>query len=343
MAAELPTGLVYDERFLLHEAPHDHPEHPGRLTAIWEHLRAGELLERCVRVAAREATREELVAVHTEVHVDAVESTARASAVHIDADTYANRHSALAARLAAGSVADLAARVVRGELGSAFALVRPPGHHAESGRAMGFCLFNNVAVATRVAQREGAHRVLIADWDVHHGNGTQEIFYEDPEVLYLSIHEWPLYPGTGAVLEVGGGAGRGHTVNLPYPAGLGDAEYLWAFDRLFLPIARAFGPDLVLVSCGFDASENDPLAMMRVTRAGFAQMASRLRALAGGKLVLALEGGYDLEAISLAAEACLRVLLGESPPPVDPAAANERAVRLVEKAREVHRPFWSDL
>src|SRR5262249_8522735 len=201
-----------------------------------------------------------------------------------------------------------------GRAESAFALVRPPGHHAEADRAMGFCLLNNAAIAAEAARRLGAARVLVLDWDVHHGNGTQHIFEARDDVMYMSSHQWPYYPGTGASREVGTGAGRGFTVNCPLPAGQGDADYGVAFHDLFLPAARACAPDVVLVSAGFDPHERDPLADMRVTERGFAAMATAMAELAqeacGGKLVLLLEGGYDLAALAHSTRACLEVLGG---------------------------------
>ena len=336
----MTTGLVYDERFLRHRAPYEHPEHPGRLAAIWEHLGREGLAERCSRVPARDVRHEELLQIHTEGHVAEIESTARHAFVQLDSDTYTSRDSAEAARLAAGGLVDLVSTVLRGELENGFALLRPPGHHAEADRAMGFCLYNNVAIAARAAQRLGARRVAIVDWDLHHGNGTQNSFYRDPDVLYISTHQFPFYPGTGRIEEVGEGEGRGRTVNVPWPGGRGDADYLAAFERVLLPIARAFEPDLVLVSCGFDAAEGDPLGSMRISPAGYAQMTSRLGGLAGGRLVLALEGGYNLEAISTSAAACLRVLLGEAAPITQPGPVSQAAEHVLEQVAAVQRSFW---
>jgi histone deacetylase 6 len=218
--------------------------------------------------------------------------------------------------------------------------VRPPGHHAEADQAMGFCLFNNVAVAARAARRSGADRVLIVDWDLHHGNGTQNSFEDDPAILYFSTHEYPYYPGTGALAEVGGGAARGRTVNVPWPAGMGDAEYLAAFDRVLLPIARAFDPQLVLVSCGFDAADGDPLGGMRLSAEGYAALTARVSSLAGGKVVLALEGGYNLRAIAAAAAAVTRVLLGDPRAELDPGPLHRAAERILQETIDVHREFW---
>ncbi len=307
----MTTGVLYDERFLLHRAPYEHPEHPGRLAAIHARLEEQGLLARCEAVAAREATAAELERIHTPAHLATIAETARRDFSQLDPDTYASRDSANAALLAAGGLVDMALAVAEGRLSNGLALLRPPGHHAEADHAMGFCLFNNVAVAAKVLQAVGAsERVLIVDWDLHHGNGTQHSFWEDPTVLYFSTHQFPFYPGTGAIDEIGGGAGRGFTVNVPLPAGCGDAEYLAAFDRVLLPVARAFAPDLVLVSAGYDAAEGDPLGSMRITPDGYARLTRRLLGLAGGRVVLALEGGYNLDAIARSAEASLRALLG---------------------------------
>ncbi len=280
---------------------------------------------------------------HTGEHVDRIAATAEHDFVQLDPDTYANRHSALAARLAAGGLVDLTLSVLSGALANGFALVRPPGHHAEAGRAMGFCLFNNVAVAAMAARRAGARRIAIVDWDLHHGNGTQSSFEGDGELLYFSTHQYPFYPGTGGTWEVGRGAGAGRTVNVAWPAGMGDAEYLAAFDRVLLPIAGAFDPELVIVSCGFDAAEGDLLGGMHLSEDGYAAMTERVASLAGGRLVLALEGGYSLEAIAAAAAACTRVLLGESPPPLAPGLPNAAAERVIRQTIEAQRPFWPGL
>ena len=206
---------------------------------------------------------------------------------------------------------------------------------------MGFCLFNNVAVAAEAARRDaGVTRVLIVDWDLHHGNGTQHSFEEDADVLYFSTHQYPFYPGTGAIGEVGRGAGRGRTVNVPWPAGMGDAEYLAAFDTLLLPIARSFDPQLVLVSCGFDAAAGDLLGGMRLSADGYAAMTERLLEVAGGKVVLALEGGYNLEAIAAAAAAVTRVLLGEKRAEQDPGPPNAAANHVLREVLDTQRVFW---
>jgi acetoin utilization deacetylase AcuC-like enzyme len=337
------TGLLFDERFLLHRAPAGHPEHGGRLEAIWNHFQSEGLAARCRRVAARPASRGELLAVHTESLLAEVHASAAQELTQLDPDTYARNQSEEAALLAAGGLTDLCLQVLAGSLDDGFALVRPPGHHAEADRAMGFCLFNNVAVAARAARKNGARRILIVDWDVHHGNGTQNAFWDDADVLYVSTHQYPFYPGTGSIAEIGGPLAAGRTINVPWPAGMGDAEYLAAFDRVLLPAARAFEPDLVLVSAGFDAAAGDLLGGMQISPEGYAAMTARLLPLAEGRLVLALEGGYNLEAISASAAACLRVLLGEAPAREDFGAPSTLSARILEAVIREQAPHWADL
>jgi histone deacetylase 6 len=339
----MTTGLVFDDRFLLHKAPYDHPEHPGRLLAIRAGLEREGLVRFCRRVPARPATDDELTAVHTPDHVWKIDATAGSPFTQLDPDTYACADSAAAARLAAGGLVDLTLGTLAGEWDNGFAVLRPPGHHAEADAAMGFCLFNNVAIAAKAALSAGAQRVLIVDWDLHHGNGTQNTFWNDPRVVYFSTHEWPLYPGTGASDETGGEDARGRTINLPWPPGMGDAEYLAAFDEILMPIARRYEPDLVIVSCGFDAALGDLLGQMRISPDGYALMTSRLLSLARGRIVLALEGGYRLDAIAQSAAACVKVLQGEEPLPETLSRPNPLARRAIERTRSLQVPFWEGL
>jgi acetoin utilization deacetylase AcuC-like enzyme len=263
--------------------------------------------------------------------------------VRFDADTQAGPRSYAAALKAAGAVVEAVDRVLRSECDRAFCAVRPPGHHAEPDRVMGFCLFNNVGVAAAQALARGVERVMVVDWDVHHGNGTQAMFYDEPRVLYLSSHEFPFYPGTGALDEVGEGRGRGFTVNLPMPAGMGDAEYARVYRQVVEPIGRAFDPQLLLVSVGFDPHVDDPLASMRVTERGFAEMAAVCLSIASGasagKAVFALEGGYDLDGIARSAAAVTALMLGDEHTRV-PWPASGPLDRLIDAYRKVLSPFW---
>ncbi|KAI5635197.1 histone deacetylase domain-containing protein [Phthorimaea operculella] len=462
------TGLAYDALMLKHgcacgaNAP-THPEHGGRLQSVWARLCETGLAARTERTRPRKATLEELQSVHTEAHVAIfggrprdcrVEGAARqlvrlaCGGLGVDSDTaWSDTHTAAAARMAAGAVLDLATRTARGELRNGFAVVRPPGHHAEPNQAMGFCFFNNVAVAarvlhtrlrlqrilivdwvsskrstripqhnqamgfcffnnvavaarvlhtrlrlqrilivdwvsskrsTRISQHNQAmgfcffnnvavaarvlhtrlrlQRILIVDWDVHHGNGTQQIFYEDPHVLYISIHrhdDGNFFPGTGAASECGAGAGLGYNVNIAWCSGtnppLGDAEYLAAFRSIVMPIAKAYDPEIVLVSCGFDAANGHPapLGGYNVSAACFAHMTRDLMQLANGKVVLSLEGGYDLPAMCDCAQECVRALLGErlpSPSPAELARAPHPPAQLaLKQAVAVHQHHWPEI
>ncbi|MGE0867598.1 MAG: histone deacetylase [Kofleriaceae bacterium] len=295
-------GYVLDEIFVQHRAPAGHPERPARAESIRSALLAAGIEARGRQIATRMATDEELARVHAASYLDELARVVPGNTGWLDPDTYYSPATWDAARAAAGSACQLAGDVLSGQLTNAIAVVRPPGHHATRDRAMGFCLLNNVAVAAASARAQGAARVAIVDWDVHHGNGTQDIFWDDPSVMYLSVHQYPYYPGTGSPTEVGGPGALGATVNVGLPGGCGDAEYVAAFDHVLLPAIAKFKPDLVFVSAGFDAFQHDPLAGMRVTFAGFAAMAHRLRALAehhaGGRIIAVLEGGYDLDGVA---------------------------------------------
>jgi acetoin utilization deacetylase AcuC-like enzyme len=331
-----------DPVFREHDAGPGHPEHPARLDAVRDGLRRKGLDAQLVHLRPRPATPEELLRVHTDSHLARVAAT-EGRTVRFDPDTQAGPRSYRAALLAAGAAVDAVERVLSGEIDRAFCAVRPPGHHAEADRAMGFCLFNNVAVGAAHALARGVSRVLVIDWDVHHGNGTQEIFYGDPRVLYASSHAFPFYPGTGGFDEVGEGAGRGFTVNLPMPAGSGDAEYRQIYRELVEPIGRAFDPELLLVSVGFDPYRGDPLAPMQVTPGGFAELAEVCLATAAGaahgRAVFVLEGGYDLGGIAASSAAVADVLLGRPPEPVAERAAG-RVERLCALYRQELAAYW---
>ena len=337
--------LIHTDRFAEHQTPPGHPERPERaevLDAIASRWRA----RGTEVVAPRAATREQLLRVHDADYLRRIAETAgRATA--LDPDTYTSPESYEVALLAAGACVDGVERVMSSAHRAAFALVRPPGHHAERTRAMGFCLFNNVAVAAAHARALGARRVAIVDFDVHHGNGTQHIFEADPTVLYVSTHQYPYYPGTGAAEEIGRDGGRGFTVNLPLEVGAVDDDYQLAFTRIVVPVVRQFEPDLVIVSAGFDAHERDPLGGMRVTTPAFAAMTRELRAVADdccrGRLVAAVEGGYDLQALGTSLDGAIDALAGDVQPAAWPSSGirSSRGDEAVAATSAAIRGFWN--
>jgi len=306
----LPSLLLVDDpSFLDHRPPGYHPERPERLVAA--RAAVARATAQFLPVATRSATRVELERVHSAPFLDELMGQTGGDG-YLDPDTYLSQGSVHAANVAAGSTAAMVDQMIRGPVKQGVALVRPPGHHARVARAMGFCLLNNVAVAAAHARASGLQRVAIVDWDVHHGNGTQEIFYNDPNVLYISTHQHPFYPGTGATDERGNGNGEGFTVNVPLSSGGGDAIYRGAFERIVLPVLDEYKPDLILVSAGFDAALRDPLAEMTLTTNAFGWMALKLRELAdkhsGGRIGLVLEGGYDLPSLEAGLLAAISAL-----------------------------------
>ncbi|KAM7268463.1 hypothetical protein ACFE04_010629 [Oxalis oulophora] len=347
------TAIGFDERMLLHSEvemkSHPHPERPDRLRAIAASLStAGIFPGKCYPIPAREITKEELVKVHNRELVDIVEYTSHLYSSYFTPDTYANEHSALAARLAAGFCADLTTEILSGRARNGFALVRPPGHHAGVRNAMGFCLHNNAAVAVAAAQASGAKKVLILDWDVHHGNGTQEIFEHDKSVLYVSLHRHEggsFYPGTGAANEVGSKGAEGFCVNVPWSrGGVGDNDYIFAFQNVVLPIAADFAPDFVIISAGFDAARGDPLGCCDITPDGYAQMTHMLNTLAGGKLLVMLEGGYNLRSISSSATEVIKVLLGEgSEFELGESSPSKAGLQTILEVLKIQMKFWPTL
>jgi acetoin utilization deacetylase AcuC-like enzyme len=367
--------LISSPRFADHVTPPGHPERVERADVLevvadrWRG-RNGSV------VAPRAATREELARVHHDAYLDSLEAT-RGRAVMLDGDTFTSPQSLEVAALAAGATLtglesilhvdtgagddrtveqrDRSARLKSGTTAGdgaaaprrALALVRPPGHHAEAERAMGFCLYNNVAVAAAAALAAGIERVAIVDFDVHHGNGTQHSFYRDPRVLFISTHQYPFYPGTGAATETGEGEGRGFTVNIPLEGGCTDGDYVLVFDRVIVPVLDEFAPALLLVSAGFDAHERDPLAHMRMSAAGFGALAARTAGIADrharGRLLLVTEGGYDLPAFSASLDAVVHVLAGEPVAERDLAGATGRGAAAVEVVRAAQAGRWHAL
>ena len=339
----MATGYVYHPIFLEHNWPH-HPENARRLEYTMDVLRQSGVLDRLVQVEPRPATVEELERVHTPAHVEQVRQVAERGGGHLDADTYVNARSYDAACMAAGGLLAAVEAMMAGEIENGFALLRPPGHHATPSRGMGFCLFNNVAVAARHALAQpGIERIFIADFDVHHGNGTQDIFERDPQVFYFSTHEYPFYPGTGHWSEVGRGEGEGTVLNVPLPAGVGDAGYARVFRELVWPLARRFQPDLMLVSAGYDAHWQDPLAMMLLSLTGYAHLARELvgmaQELCQGRILFALEGGYNLDVLANGILNAFYALLGESTvsDPLGAAHADELDIgAMLSRFRDVH-------
>ncbi|KAM9859416.1 histone deacetylase 7-like [Aulostomus maculatus] len=379
------TGLVYDAQMQKHQCTCGnnslHPEHAGRVQSIWSRLHERGLRSQCERIRSRKATLEELQSVHSEKHVllygtnplhrlkldnpklagilsQRIFVMLPCGGVGVNVDTIWNElHTSAASRIAAGCVTDLAMKVTQGELKNGFAVVRPPGHHASHSSPLGFCFFNSVAIAAKQLQHKlNISKILIVDWDVHHGNGTQEAFYNDPSVLYISLHRYDngnFFPGSGHPSEVGAGEGEGFNVNVGWTGGLnppmGDAEYLAAFRAVVMPIAHEFSPEVVLVSAGFDAVEghSSPLGGYKVTAKCFGFLTRQLMSLAGGRVVLALEGGHDLKAICDASEACVSALLGMEVEPLSQSVLDQRpcenAVQSLQRVIQVQGEYWQSV
>jgi len=338
------TAVVIDPDFLKHQPGHAHPERPERLKVLLDLTRGlhGSDLQ---ILPPRPAKKEEVSSCHSSEYIDLVRSTSEINRYALDGDTVTCADSYGIALLAVGGFLRLLDSVSAFDFRNGFALVRPPGHHATRDRAMGFCLFNTVAIGAQYLKRlYGARRILIMDWDVHHGNGTQDSFYQDPSVLYISTHQYPYYPGTGAIEEVGNGKGEGYTVNIPLPAGCGDEEYLCVFKEIVIPIADKYQPEWVLVSAGFDPHQHDPLGGMRITEKGFGIMASMLLELAqkhaAGKIAFLLEGGYNLEALRNSVSVVLEKMKGEdrSGPAVQ--IGMQRVDPLIRKILKFQEKYW---
>lgn len=338
------TGLVRDRRFLDHTMGPGHVESPLRLEAISAML-AEEKPDNLTEIAPRPATEQELELIHTAAYVRSIRETAGKPLVVLDPDTSTSALSWETARLAAGGTIEAAEAVRRGEVRNAFALVRPPGHHAEAGRAMGFCIFNNVAVAAaHLVRNAGLKKVLIADWDLHQGNGTQQAFYERRDVLYFSTHQYPYYPGTGFWDETGKGEGQGFTVNIPLSPGKGDRDYLFIYRNILGPIAAEFRPEFILVSAGFDIYGGDPLGGMEVSPEGFAALAAELLSqaahLCGGRILFALEGGYSLAGLKEGVKQVLLQMNGTGKTPSLPAEASVSTLKELAPALDHLRRYW---
>jgi len=346
------TTVFFDPIYLEHDTGLGHPERPERLEATMQVLESSGLAEKVDIRSPRDAAVEEIQLVHPKSYVDKVRKVAESGGGWLDPDTHVGSRSYDAALRSAGAVLEGLERIFSGEIDNAFCLVRPPGHHATAERGMGFCIFNNNAIASRFAIKElGVSRVFILDWDAHHGNGLQDIFYDDDKVLYVSLHQYPHYPGSGAYSELGVRDGEGYTVNFPLPPRSGEEVYLAAFDGVIMPIARQYKPELVLISAGYDGHFSDLLCSMLLRASSYVEMAERLKGLAeeccGGKMMAALEGGYNLTGIAISMTDTIAVFAGEGirvEEEVDAETihpSSQRGMEVVEATREALSPYWS--
>ena len=345
------TGVVWDAVFLEHVTDEGHPDHPRRLERLYRMLADPDLGRRFVAIAPRGATDEEILLVHSPAYLRQVKATANRSAGALCADTLTCGCSFRVAATAVGGLLEAVGQVVAGSLDHALVMARPPGHHAERSRAMGYCIFNNVAVAAMAARRHmGLSRVMVVDWDLHHGNGTQHIFERDPAVFFFSSHQFPHYPGTGHFSEAGLGPGEGTTMNVALGRGCGDGEYAALYQRLLRPVVCGFQPELILVSAGFDIHAGDPLGGMRVSPAGFAGLTRLMldlaRQVCQGRVVFCLEGGYDADALAVSALAMIDEMTGRTITDVDAMAARAQAGRIddvMARCIHTHGRFWNGL
>lgn len=342
----MKVGYVYDPVYLQHDTAY-HVENPSRLTAIMNHLEKTGILSELVSLKPRAATVDEIATVHDRNYIAYIEYVCHKGGAWLEVDTVVSPKSYDAAIYAAGGLLTATDAVMKEELDSCFALVRPPGHHATTDRALGFCIFNNIAIATKYAiDTYKLERVAIIDFDVHQGNGTQEAFYPDPRVLYVSTHQYPHYPGTGAVGETGDGDGKGTILNIPMPANCGDNEYLTVFNQLIVPTVRRFKPQLIMVSAGYDIHWADELAQMQTTTTGIGEIVKVIRQLAnescGGKMIFTLEGGYHLEALATSVKATFDIMSGKNEVQDTLGPSNKRIstpdiMGLVKQVKEVHQ------
>ncbi|RCH94855.1 Histone deacetylase hda1 [Rhizopus azygosporus] len=357
----LKTGFVYDTAMSYHATPDPieiHPEDPRRIFKIYSIMEKHGLLAECKRIKSRKATKKEIIAIHSITHYRKMRATTKFNKrsqyielEHVYDSVYLNSSSFESALYAAGSLIELLEALVKDEIRNAFAIIRPPGHHAEHDAPMGFCLFNNVAVAVNHCMKKlDVKKTVIVDWDVHFGNGTQSIFSSDPNVLYISLHRYEdktFYPSSrkGAADYTGHGKGKGTTVNIPWPcSGMTDADYLYAFREIVIPISMEFNPDLLVVSAGFDAAIDDPIGQCKVTPVGYAHMVHMLKSVNNGKMAIALEGGYNLNSTAMSALACMNVLLGDAPPPITSnLAPKKECIETIEQVREIQKEFWTCL
>ncbi len=338
----MKTAIVVDNFFIKHSAGQYHPESPERLIAIYKKMEP--LKNRLVSIKTREATTEELKLVHSESYIELINKL-RDREFSLDADTAGNNYSAEAAFLAAGSSVELSKRILKGEFDNGFAIIRPPGHHAEYSRAMGFCIFNNVAVAAaNLLTNNLAKRILIVDWDIHHGNGTMHSFYNRDDVLYFSTHLYPYYPGTGYYDETGENQGKGYTINVPLTAYKSDNDFLYIFDNLLTPVMDKYKPEIILVSAGFDIYYRDPLGSMKVTEEGFYKFTEFFKYLAkeycNNRLCLFLEGGYNVEGLANSVYRTLESLINDKIEKPTATPTSQEVLTIVEKVKSFNPIFY---
>lgn len=344
------TGIVKDSAYLRHSAGFDHPESPARLASIYEMLDNPNMSWKYVDIKPRTASHDEIAYVHTLPYIDRIAGTAGKSHVILDPDTITCADTYEIAKLAVGGVCNAIDAVMTGEVDNAFAFVRPPGHHAGAGNSAGFCVFNNIAIgAMHAMKKHGLKKILIVDWDLHHGNGTQKIFYSDRRVLYFSTHQYPYYPGTGGLHEIGEGQALGYTVNVPLHRCAVNGTFISAYRKILEPIALKFAPELILVSAGFDTYYQDPLGGMRVTPEGFAAMARVLLNIAdkccSGRLVAVLEGGYHVAGLTRSVKATIEEMFDETHWTDQKLAAMEQDADMdnkpvIKSVIDEIRPYW---
>ena len=346
---KLKTGIVKGEPFLKHIPGDGCPDTPERLKSLYSMVNDPDLKNRFVDIEPRKATRNEILLWHTPGYFEKIAETKGKELIALTADTHACEDSFDAALYATGGLLNAIGLVTSKKIANAFALIRPPGHHAEKSRAMGYCLFNHVVLGARFAQTHlNISRILIIDWDVHHGNGTQHAFERDPSVLFFSVHQARLFPGTGSFTDTGAGPGEGYTINLPIPKGYGDAEYIAIFEQLLAPVAEQFAPELILVSAGFDTHRDDPMGGMCMTAQGFAGMAASIKKIAEkvceGKVIYSLEGGYHCQALSKSVKAVLKEMAGITCCDVSKMAAMANPKKMghvVRRCVDVHTHSWN--